>query len=171
MVFIKFFHSLVLLPVDTSREQLRSFSSLKTTVKQGSSLGLSLSFCGGREVSWCPVVGKRVPSFTEIDGAALCPCKTWSWAWTSSLMWDGSPDSFLVAATAVVGRGLPPRTVDTLWLGVLLSRLRPLLWWHHSLLLLPVHTWQGFSHNTSERIMFCFCFVWPRLVACSILVS
>ena len=114
---------------------------------------------------------KECPSFTEIDGAVLCPCKIWSWAWTSSLVWDGSPDSFLAAAIAVVGRGLPPRTVDTLWLGVLLLRLRPLLWWHHSLLLLPVHTWQGFSHNTSEWIMFCFCFVWPCLVACRILVS
>ena len=63
MVFIKFFHPLVLLPVDTCHEQLRSFSSLKTTVKQGSSLGLSLSLCGGREVSWCPVMGKGVPFF------------------------------------------------------------------------------------------------------------
>lgn len=128
---------------------------------------LSLSVEAERwvDVQWWE---KVCPSFTEIDGVALCPCKTWSWAWLSSLVWDGSPDSFLVAAIAVVGRCLPPRTVDTLWVGGLLSRLRPLLWWLHSLLLLSVHTWQGFSHNTSKRIMFCF---WPCLMTCGILVS
>lgn len=105
---------------------------------------------------------KECPSFTETDGAVLCPCKTWSWAWPSSLIWGRSPDSFLVATIAVVGQCLPPRTFDTFWVGGLLSRLRPLLWWHHSRLLLPVHTWQGFSHNTSKRIMFCFCLATPH---------
>lgn len=116
------------------------------------------SLCGVQRGVDVPGGGKRNALLLQTDGAVLCPCKTWSWAWPA-LDLGPEPRQFLQANYSSGGWNASLLIWHILG-GGLLSRLRPLLWWHHSRLLPPVHTWQAFlTIPPSES---CFVFVWPR---------